>query len=142
MSGTLTTFGRQQLLLASFQHDVYVPPASLYFTVTYSIPVSNATGADLDEPDVSFGFARAAYPPFGADYWLPTGFGEIFNAEARTIAAPNALVGLIQGYAITDDETIGGGNVWAIGSVVEPYILDVDIETTFDVGDILIGIYD
>jgi hypothetical protein len=143
MAGTLTPYGAGQYLLSVHRPDLYVAPASLYFTVTRAVPISNAEGEDLDEPDASYGFARVAYPLIGTDtdgtdFWTPTETGGIFNGESRLMDALTTDAGLAQGYAVVDALDIGTGNVWAVGAIAEPFSMDVGVQPFFDVGDVMI----
>lgn len=145
MAGTLTPYGAQQYLLAVHRPDLYVAPASLYFTVTRAVPISNAEGDDLDEPDATYGYARSAYPVFGLDtdgngYWELTETGEIFNTAERLMDPLTTAAGLAQGYAIVDALDLGTGNVWAVGAIAEPFSLDIGVQPFFDIGDVMIGL--
>jgi len=139
VSGTLTSYGRQQLLLGTFIPEDFVTPSGLWVAYTTSVPVANSDGSQLDEDS---GLGRAPIGALSGDNWAFTGFAEIYNTNIIAFPTATADTELILGYAIVDDADPGEGNCWAVGPVIEPFQVVTGEEPTIDVAGLAIGLYD
>lgn len=138
MSATWTTYGRQQLLAAVLNNDIWVLP-SWWIALCLSAPRANDDGAMLVEPATNTGYLRTSVP-MGSTAWLSTSPEEYTQAAPFDFAALRADAGLCQGWALVDAATIGTGNVWVIGSMVDPFTLDNGDSYQFN--NAVLGLYD
>lgn len=140
MSATWSTYGRRQLMAQLLTPDVYVPPAGWWLALCLSAPRANDNGAMLVEPDpVATGYFRSSYP-FGSANWLSTSPEEFTQASSMDFLPFNADSGLCQGWALCDTLATGTGNVWVVGSVVDPFVLKSGL--VFNFNDAVLGLYD
>lgn len=140
MSGTLTPYGRQQLLVCYFAHDTFTAPSGLWLAYTVSVPVSNDDGSSLDEPT---GLVRTALAALTGAHWGLSGFSEIYNKDQITPAAATAAIPVLSGWALCDSAAAGSGHCIAVGELIEPFGLDSGVAPPpTDIGGLAIGIYD
>lgn len=117
--------------------DIFVQP-ELWLALCLSTPNANDIGASLVEIDPSYGYTRTPVP-VGSSRWLLNAPGEFSNAAPFETTLDGAT-GLCQGWAICDAAPISTGNVWVVGSMIEPFQFDGLTDLVFD--NIVLGLYD
>ena len=150
MSATLTPWGRIQLLSAFWTPDIYVPVGGLWLAYTRNLPVDNDDATTLDEPyDLATdtplgGYDRIFLGTLDSSNWGFTGFSEVYNLHTYTSDAATDAWGLMQGYALLDSGTLGEGNVFGVGEVIDPFQISKagDTPPPIDVGGLALGLYD
>lgn len=138
MGATFTMFARAKMLQALLSPDTYSALSSLEVALTRSIPVTNATAAQLVEPTTG-DYARQSYAADSA-HWAPSGFGEYYNTLVVTF--PQVTTegwGLIRGWALID--TVSGQCV-SVGSILDPFAATAGMVPRLDPGVLLLGLYD
>jgi len=133
MASTWTMYGRQQMLtryLTSYQF-------SLQVALTRTVPVANASSAQLIEPVIG-DYNRVDYPA-DDEHWSPTGFGELFNSQSIVFPEVTKSWGLISGWALVDVEA---ALCIAVGSVKDPFVAETGMTPRIAPGVMLLGNYD
>lgn len=138
MSGSITMWGREQMLDAFFRRDLFTAVANVQVALCQSLPSYTATSAELVEPTAPE-YARVSVP-LTSTYWGTTGFGEIVNRTDVVFPAV-ALTswGLIFAWALIDPVSGQCINVGQIANAIEPL---QGMSLTFSSGMIATGIYD
>lgn len=141
MSATWTPYGRDQMLSCILTPDVYSPPDGFWLVLSLAALVANATVDLVTEPDPASGYARLNVP-LGSGNWTPTGSGEFANnaptPSSMTITTDS---GLILGWALADAPDIGLGNIWVVGQLESPLVLNI-ANSPFTADDLTLGLYD
>jgi hypothetical protein len=139
MSATFTMFGRQQMLDAYWNPDVFVALANAQICLCLQVPPSNASEDQLVEPDPVNGYARITYA-MDSGHWPSSGFAEIYNAFP--LVFPTVITadwGLIMGWCILD--TVHDLAL-AVGGFGEPFLGAVGMTPTIETQGITLGLYD
>lgn len=134
MSGTATPLLRDALIRLLFRGETLV--TTTYIALTTTVPNVNGDGLDLDEP-VGGAYARVQVP-LGTAYWGLTGYNEVFNAAAAVFPTAGNYWGLMAGYALTTAAT--GGELLAVGSLVNPLRVDLGTVPSVKAGGLVIGL--
>lgn len=130
-------YGRQIQLAALLNPEIFVPMASLQLALTRTVPVANATPAQLVEP-LGGGYLRAEYLA-DTSHWTATGFGEYYNTIGLSFPAVVTSWGLITGWALIHPEA---SQCLAMGSLMNPFVAEVGMVPTVAPGVLLLGNYD
>lgn len=135
---TISMYLRSLMLRQFFQLSPTPPLAVVYFALTRSVPVANATGANLDEPEAG-DYARAAYP-VDIEHWEVTDYATAFNLEPIVFGQASADWGFCQGYAITTEST--GGDTLAVGRLTTSAFISAGVIPAIGAGVAYLGLVD
>lgn len=135
MGSTFTMYARELMLRRLLIPEIDAP---LQIALTRSIPVTNATAAQLVEPTTG-GYIRQDYSA-GLTWWAPSGFGELYNTSE--VVYPQVGIegwGLIRGWAVLDPVS---GQCISVGSILDPFAAVPGMIPKLAPGVILLGLYD
>ena len=137
MAATFTMFGRQYLLSAVVNPDLFVAPTTLQFALSNNVPTANSTVSQLLEPTAP-SYARQSYA-VGSTHWYPSGFGEFYNSVTITYPMVTELWGRVAGWAAILPAI---NECLTVGSIDDPYQTVLGMVPRLDPGVVLLGIYD